>query len=218
REVLPQVQDFLRKHADEDRPLVLDMAAHASIAFAAGWVLEAKSGLDVRVRQRMMGEGVLDWHPKDGPVPEGPLWRDESDLALDGNARDLAVALAVSQATVPEEALDYVQRKGLPVGRILKAVIAPEPGPRSVAGGAHSLRLAQSLIPRIRQRRPHERGGSVHLFSAAPNALVFYLGQLSRSLGGRIVLYEYPFGEKDSWGRDQRSIELEVAGRDLSDW
>jgi hypothetical protein len=206
-EIFPQVRDFLLKHADERRPLLLDLAAHASIAFAAGWLLEAKSGLDVRVCQRTQGEGKLDWYPKDRPVPEGPLWLDEQDIEVSPKGQDVAVALAVSQPTVPEEALEYIQNRGLPVGRILQAVIAPEPGGRSVEGGAHSLRLAQSLLPRIRRRRPHERGGRVHLFCASPNALMFYLGQLSRSFG-RIVLYEYPFGEEDSWADYRPSIEL----------
>lgn len=206
-EIFPAVRDFLLKHADERRPLLLDFAAHASIAFAAGWVLEAKSGLDVWVPQRTQGEGTLDWHPKDKPVPEGPLWLDERDVEISPEGPDVAVALAVSQPTVPEEAREYVQGEGLPVGRILQAVIAPEPGGRSVQGGAHSLRLAQSLLPRIRRRRPHERAGRVHLFSASPNALMFYLGQLSRSFG-RIVLYEYPFGKEGSWADYRPSIEL----------
>ncbi len=216
-EVFPQVRDFLGKYVDERRPLLLDFAAHTSIAFAAGWVLEAKSGLDVRVHQRIQGDGTLPWHPKDLPVPEERLWLDRPDLELSPAAPDVAVALAVSQPTVPEEARAYIERKGLPVGRVLQAVIAPQPGGRSVQGGAHSLRLAQDLLPRVRQRRPHERGGDVHLFCAAPNALTFYLGQISRSFG-RIVLYEYPIGEKDSWGRYQRSIELAVPGRNLEGW
>lgn len=205
--IFPELREFLLKYVDERRPLLLDLAAHASIAFAAGWVLEAKSGLDVRVCQRTQGEGKLDWHPKDKPVPEGPLWLDEPDLEVSPDGQDVAVALAVSQSTVPEEARDYVRNQGLPVGRILQAVIFPEPGGRSVQGGAHSLRLAQALLPRIRRRRPHERGGRVHLFYSGPNALVFYLGQLSRSFG-RIVMYEYPFEKEDSWADYRPSIEL----------
>ncbi|MES1244622.1 MAG: SAVED domain-containing protein [Acidobacteriota bacterium] len=217
-EILPRVRNFLLKHADEDRPLVLDLAAHASIAFTAGWVLEAKSGLDVRVRQRTSGEGTIEWHPREGAVPEGAFWLDQPDIVLaeEKHLPDVAVAVAVSQATVPEEVRDFVTRKGLPVGRVLRAVV-PEPGPRSVGGGAHALRLAQTLLPRIRQRRPHERNGCNHLFLSGPNAFVFYLGQLSRSLG-RVVLYEYPFGQPDPWGKYRRSIELEVPRRALEDW
>lgn len=220
-EVFPRLQQFLLTNAEEGRPLVLDFAAHSSIAFAAGWVLEAKSGLDVRVRQRTGEVGEFEWYPTDHeerPVPEGPLWRDEPDLEISTGGPDIAVALAVSQSEVAEQVRSYVERQRLPVGRILRATV-PEPGACSVAGGAHSLLLAQTIVSRVRQRQPHEREGTCHLFCAAPNALVFYLGQLSRSFG-RIVLYEHPLGKKDAWGKYRPAIELEEKDEpeDWSEW
>ena len=222
-EILPRLRDFLLSRIDERRPLLLDFAAHSSIAFAAGWILEAKSGLDVRVRQRIQMEGELEWFPKEGSVPEGPLWRNEPDIILSPTPhptlshrtpfptgegkKDVALALAVSQPEVAAHVKEYVQSQNLPVGRILQATIAPEPGPRSVASGAHALQLALALLSRIRQRQPHEREGRVHVFAAAPNALTFYLGQVSRSFG-KIVLYEHPFGAADAYGKYLPSIEL----------
>lgn len=70
------------------------------------------------------------------------------------------------------------------------------------------LRLAEALLPRLRQRTPEERDGRLHIFYAGPNALQFYLGQLARPLG-RIVLYEYDFeGQQVAQERYQPSIEL----------
>ena len=206
QKIFPELRAFLLKWIDPHRPLLLDFAAHSSIAFAAGWVLEPKSGLDVRVSQRISGEGVLDWHPKDGTEADGPLWLDRPDIELDAEAPDVALALSASQPDVAEHVQDFVRRKNLPIGRIVNATV-PEPGPRSVRGGAHALGLAQALLPRLRPRKPHERKGKTHLFCAAPNALVFYLGQLASSLG-RVVLYEFAFQMEDSFGRYQLSIEL----------
>lgn len=222
KEIFPRLELFLNTNAEERRPLALDFAAHASIAFAAGWVLEAKSGLDVSVRQRINQAGEREWHPRDHderPVPKGPLWLDEPDVELAPGGPDVAVALAVSQPKVAEQVEDYLRRHNeLPVGRLLRATIATGPGQQSVAGGAHCLLLAQALVERIRERRPHERSGTCHLFCAAPNALVFYLGQLSRSFG-RIVLYEHPYGTKDAYGRYKPAIELVMPGPpDLSGW
>ncbi len=212
--VFPELRSFLHDSVDERRPLLLDFAAHASIAFAAGWLLEAKSGLDVWVRQRTVGEGEFEWHPTKGVVPDGPLWLDRPGIELRAGAPDVAVALSVSQPNVGEQVRAFVRRKRLRVARIVDAAIAPAPGQGSVRSGAHALQLAQALVSRLRVRRPHERQGVLHLFCAAPNALVFYLGQLSRSLG-RIVLYEYPFGTRDAYGRYQRSIELPPPGETL---
>lgn len=208
-EVFPRLRDFLLKHAAGRQPLMLDFAAHSSIAFAAGWILEPKSGLDVKIRQRTGNVGEFEWHPEDGTEPEGALWLDRPDIQLDDHAADVALALSVSQPNVADHVQEFIRRKGLPVGRIVDAV-APEPGSSSVRGGAHALRLAQALLPRL-QRRPHERGGRVHLFCAAPNALVFYLGQLASFLG-KISLYEFAFKADDNFGRYRESIELPPPG------
>jgi hypothetical protein len=210
KSIFPQLRQFLLNHHDPGRPLLLDFAAHASVAFAAGWVLEAKSGLDVRVLQRTSEVGEMLWAPNDGSAEDAPLWLDRPDLdvAPEGvELPDVALSLAVSRPDVVDHVKEFIRNKSLPVGRIIDAVIAPEPGQRSVRGGAHSLRLAQALLPRFQRRYPHEREGSLHLFCAGPNALVFYLGQLARSLGG-IVLYEFAFGAEGGFGKYQRSIEL----------
>lgn len=213
-DIFPRLRAFLREHYDPRRPLQLDLAAHASIAFAAGWVLEAKSGLDVRVIQRVSEKGELPWSPNDGSGEGAPLWLDRPDLdiAPPGETQpDVALSLAVSQPDVAAHVQEFIRNKGLPVGRIIDAVIDPEPGPRSVRGGEHAMRLAQALMPRMQRRSPHERQGSLHLFCAGPNALVFHLGQLARAIGG-LVLYEFPFGLKGGFGLYQRSIELPPPG------
>lgn len=209
--VFPDLRAFLLKSIDEHRPLLLDFAAHSSIAFAAGWLLEPKSGLDVRVRQRTVNDGEFEWSPTDGREPEGCLWQNLPDVELDALAPDVAAALSVSQPDVSKDVEKYIRSsQGCPIGRIVDAAV-PEPGPRSVRGGAHSLRLAQALISSVRQRRPHERNGRLHFFCSAPNAFVFYLGQLASSLG-RIVLYEFPFKMEGAFGRYQKSIELPPPG------
>jgi hypothetical protein len=204
--IFPELRNFLLKNGDLHRPLILDLAAHASIAFAAGWVLEAKSGFDVRIPQRTQGVGEQEWSRKNGDIPEGPLWQGRADIKLSEDAPDVALSLAVSVPGVSDHVEAFIQAQKLPVGRIIDAVV-PEPGSDAVLSGAHALRLAQTLLPRIRQRYVHERSGKLHLFCAAPNAFLFYLGQLSRSLG-QVVLYEFAFGEAGNFGSYKPSIVL----------
>lgn len=211
KKILPELRSFLLKHSASRRPLILDFAAHASIAFAAGWILSAKSGLDIRIAQREMTRRESNWHPKEGEIPEGPLWLDNPDVPLASEGSDIALALAATHSTVPEEAQAFIERRNLPVRRLLTAAVAPAPGQASVWGGAHSLALAQALLPTLRQRYPEERGKHLHVFAAAPNALLFYLGQLARPLG-KIRLYEYAFGAEDAYSRYNPSIELPDPG------
>lgn len=50
--------------------------------------------------------------------------------------------------------------------------------------------LANSIYSAIAQRSTAERRATLHIFAAAPNAFMFFLGQISRGFG-KCVLYEY---------------------------
>ena len=211
--IFPAVRDFLYPFRLERRRILLDLAAHVSVVFAAGWVLEAKSGLEIGIRQRTQGR-PLEWWPNDGRLPgEGEaLWQPLDDVELAEGKADRALAVAISNPEVVTHASEFIGRSdGLEIGRILDLRIAPEPGQRAVKGGEHALLLAQGLVPRIRERRPAERNGALHLFMSGPNAFAFYLGQLSHSFG-RVVLYEHAFGIPGAESAYQRSIELPPPG------
>ena len=67
-----------------------------SLAFAAGYVLESKSGLDISIRQRQQKGGFRDWCPNDCPLPDAPYWKAEDDRVLDDAAADVAVAVSLT--------------------------------------------------------------------------------------------------------------------------
>jgi len=226
-EIFPRLREFLMAFAGGADSLLLDFAAHLTVAFAAGYVLEAKSGLDVRVRQRTQNV-VLDWAPDDGRLPDSlqmndgapRLWLPSPEIERGGDRPDRALAVSISNPGVAEQASHFIDRRDLPVGRILDATIAPQPGQRAMAGGTHALRAAQDLIPWARLRKPGEERGMLHLFLSVPHSFAFYLGQLSRSLGG-LALYEYAMGAKDSYGRYRKSLELppiQEATEPPADW
>jgi hypothetical protein len=190
-EVYPRLHKFLLLYARERRPIVFDFAAHATIAFAAGYCLEAKSGLDVTLLQKGI-RGVAAWQAQAGPAREGPLWREEADVVW--NPKSSAVALAVSVTNpVLDDVTLYLRRARTAVGRIVPRTLHPQPGGSGVEDGLHALQLAQDLSLRIRARSPKERTKPLHLFAAAPNALLFFLGQLARNFG-QVQLYEHDFG------------------------
>ncbi|RPH56466.1 SAVED domain-containing protein, partial [bacterium] len=119
--------------------------------------------------------------------------------------------LAVSTThDVLEDVTLYLKRSKTAVGRIVPLTIHPQPGPTAVerGDGLHALQLAQDLSLRIRARSPQERARPLHLFAAAPNALLFFLGQLARSFG-EVQLYEHDFGSGKP-GAYVRSLRLPV--------
>ncbi len=182
-EGLPRTPEVSPGKVDERRPLLLDFAAHSSIAFAAGWLLEPKSGLDVRVRQRTGSEGEFEWSPKDGRGVEGPLWLDRPDLEVDPDAVDVALALSVSQPDVAEHVREFIHHQEVVRSDGSSTVsLRRRLGPARCRGERTLCAWLTPLLPRLRRRRPHERAGRVHFFCACPNALSFYLGQLASSL------------------------------------
>jgi hypothetical protein len=205
KEVFPRLRDFLLRHALPRRPLVFDFAAHSTLAFAAGYCLEAKSGLDITLLQRGQPHGVKRWRAEAGPAREGPLWIDEPDRRLDAGADDVALAVGVT-LPVLDDVDFFIEKAALSIGRIIPATLHPRPGPSGVADGLHALQLAQELAWKIRGRSVRERSAVIHLFAAAPNALLFFLGQLGKSFG-TVQLYEHAHGSAKP-GAYQPSLRL----------
>ena len=142
------------------------------------------------IRQR--GGKPDDWHADPGKVPEGPFFEDQPDLLRDPAARDVAMAVGITRP-VTEDVEIYLEREGVAVRRILPVTFAAGAGQARVRDGLHALALAEDLAAKIRRRTVHEHDGVLHLFISAPNALLFYLGQLARDFGP-VQLYEFEFG------------------------
>ncbi len=184
---------------------MLDLACHASIAFAAGWLLETKSGLTVAVKQRTADRGTAVWRANDSSAPSDPLWRGDEDSVRDPDCLDVAVAISISTAGVATEVQSFVDRSAQPFRRIATASIMPSPGQGAVIGGEHAMKLAQSLVNRLRETRTSRT--RFNIFASAPNAFLVYLGRLSRALG-EVVLWEYAFDSVGNFSDYCESIRL----------
>ncbi len=185
--IYPEIETYLSNPELEDKPLVLEMPAHCSVAYASGYVLEAKSGRDVALRQRSAGKTDY-WRPIGKST--GPEWKKESQ-ELQENGKDLAVGICLTKA-VRDDAMAYIDKADVPAAALWTYFVERElPGQRTVEDGAHAYQLAATLIQDLERWKQ----GKVHLFIAAPNAFVFFLGQLSRGLR-HVQLYEFDFGGK----------------------
>jgi hypothetical protein len=190
-EVIPRLRDFLARASTSQRPLHLNLAAHGSIAFTAGYVLNAKSGLDITLRQRVRGGGVQEWPVAPVAPDQETLFRKRRDLPGDLKVNDVAAAISITRPVLVD-VQHYLASTSLAVRRTLPIELASGPSWSGVRDGLHALRLAEVLASRLGSRTAQERYGVLHLFAAAPNALLFFLGQLSYGFG-RIQLYEHDF-------------------------
>lgn len=204
--IFPELLGFLRSAASDQVRLRLALDTHTTLSFAAGSVLNIKSGRNVELEQRTIVRNV--WAADDVPVdPEWPSL-DQALIDLHTDASDIAVAVGITH-DIADDVLRYVENKLPTVGRLL--VLRPSTGSSSLAviAGRHAFDLAQSAKEAIRSATCARPPRSItHLFVAAPNALTFFLGQQAPGLG-RLCLYEFDFeGGRDRSYRPSLSLPI----------
>ncbi len=200
----PQLKSFLIDAAKSYERIRLALDAHITLAFAAGSILNIKSGRMVELEQRTIGSQI--WSPDDSlSDPALPTWIFDVESFCE-NREDVAVAVCLTHDVAT--AVKKFAEDNLPtVGRLLIARLTSGAGARAVANGRHAFELAEKLSFRIKEER-WQAGIVTHLFIAGPNAFNFFLGQRQPSLG-KLTLYEFDF-EGHKGGSYEASLSLPV--------
>lgn len=184
----PALRAFLLSAAKKSDNLRLALDAHITLAFAAGSVLNVKSGCEVELEQRTGDRKI--WRAGDSTAdPSWATWTFEREiLNPDGSGQVVIVSLTHD---IVADVKRYLVGTFPSAGRILIARPASGVGGRCVASGQHALMLAESLAQRIATEQAVGRQ-TIHLFIAGPNVFTFFLGQQQPRLG-QITLYEFDF-------------------------
>ena len=201
----PELRRFLLSAAQAQPRLQLVLDAHATLAFAAGSVLNIKSGRQVDLEQRTTDRRL--W-AADDMLPD-PAWPklEAQVFELDVDRTEIAVAVGLTH-DVFRDVRHYVESHLPSVGRVLHLKPSTGPGARSVICGRHAFDLADAVSGAIRSARFPTVPDRVHLFLAAPNAFTFFLGQRQPAIGP-LQLYEFDF-EGDRDGSYAPSISLPI--------
>lgn len=203
-DALPALNAFLNDSAGAGSPVQLQLDTHMSLAFAAGWQLDSKSGVNVWPVQR--GGGTHVWDARAGRCSDARVW-DEHMEASTSAGTEIAVVLSVTH-DIRADAHRYVKGHLGSVGHILALTVCDGARPTSVRDGPHALRLAQDAVAAVAQcQREVGATGMVHVFGAAPNGFMFFLGQNARRLGA-CALYEHDF-ERGKGGLYEPSVMLQ---------
>jgi hypothetical protein len=188
-DVVPRIAEFLHARVATGGRYGVHLDCHVSVAYTAGWLL-AKSDADVAPVQVFNGQRSV-WRPSQDDPGEWDL----AEVKV-GAGCDVALALSVTHAVLTD-VKDYCGAHLPEVGRILALAPTGGPSPKAVRDANHARGLAVAAVREVRSARTAlERGGRLHLFAAAPNALAFFMGRVGRVLG-QTTIYEYDF---DSMG------------------
>lgn len=200
----PALRGFLLSAAKKSS-LRLALDAHITLAFAAGSVLNVKSGCEIELEQRTGGRKI--WKAGDStPESSWASWVFErEDLRADGVGQVVVAALTHD---IEADVKRHLAQSLPDAARILVARPSTGVGRGSVASGQHALMLAETLAQRIAAEQTAGRQ-PIHMFIAGPNAFTFFLGQYQPGLG-KTTLYEFDF-EGFHGGGYTPSLTLPVA-------
>jgi len=200
----PDIRGFLTCAAKESQCLRLVLDTHASLAFAAGSVLNIKSGKTVELEQRTNGRHVWPTTAPTGPQVRPSLHVEREVLHASGS--DVVVAVGLTHA-IADQVRTYAMQHLSSAGLVLSCTIDGRSGQSIVEDGAHAAMLADQLAQAITSVRGAP-SCTVHMFIAAPNAFTFMIGQRQAGMG-RTTLYEYDF-ENAHGGAYEPSLTLPV--------
>ncbi|TAJ85323.1 SAVED domain-containing protein [Reyranella sp.] len=190
----PALRSFLLAAAKDEPRLRLALDAHVTLAFAAGSIINIKSGRQVELEQRSTGRRL--WAADDMiSDPSWPTLAAEA-VVLRQDQPDLAVAIGLTH-DISADVRRYCDGHLPNVGRLLNLRPSTGFGAQSVACGRHAFELSDAATSAVRVARA-DCSGRIHLFIAAPNAFTFFLGQRQAVLGP-VRLYEFDF----EGGRDR---------------
>ncbi len=191
--LVPRIKDFLLRVPAPDGRVRIAIEVHATLAFAAGVVLDTKSGRLAELEQR---SPVLKiWAADDEELASNTTTWQFQEQELDPTGHGTACAVSVTRDT-ESAVLHYMQENKLKFRRLLVAHPAGGPSARAVVSGAHANALAEQFAAKVkldREARVENRTERYHLFISAPNAFTFYLGRQAAMLKP-LTLYEFDFG------------------------
>ena len=206
-DVAPDVRRFVNGSVIPLANCHIHLDCHGSIAFTAGYELDLKSGVRVAPFQKTAdGRQVWALNSDSGASDAAQVGWKQSEVQINPHGMESGVLLSVTHS-ISEDVQVYARRHLPQIGSLLSLTVEPEIGPTSVKDGSYAWRLAEEVIRIIRSWSGHiARAGPLHIFFAAPNGLVFFIGRLARSLGP-IQLYEHDF-ESGTTGEYQATISL----------
>lgn len=185
--IQPAVESFLARIKHAERRIRLFLDVHTSIAFLAGRCLGLKSGIEIELVQKGRS-GTSVWRADDG---EDKLAASITTEHLHSGP-DIALVLSISRDAV-DDVRDYVAKQPT-IGKILHITPAEGPGQNAIVGGAHAARLADDVARAVAKIRV-PFAAKIHVFSAAPNAFNFFVGQHVEAMGP-CVFYEFDFNRR----------------------
>lgn len=196
KNIYQELEMFLTTNTDPNNSYQLMIEAPLSIAFVAGRILDPKSRISA-------------FPSNPDPLHKSELWNIEDscddsftgfnvrDERIDINEFDTCLIISITH-DIKDNVSEYILDNGLKIGRMITLTIGGQgPCNNAIINGKHAHYLANKVCDALVKRTTPEKRAKLHIFAAAPNGFMFFLGQLSRGFG-KCIPYEYDFEGRDT--------------------
>ena len=167
-DILTPVETFLQAELRMGDSCEMWLPVHSTIAVAIGYILDAKSGVDVHMIQTTVS-GTDTWCNKKSCSEDGGMGNDwvVGDVSVSAGS-DLAIAISVVH-DIQQDVCSYIHEAGLKVSA-LRNFCCIECGQRAIAGQEHAVALIEKVIDSARQfKQGASRTSILHIFFAMTN-------------------------------------------------
>lgn len=181
-----ELEEFIMNKTSSGKTYKLEVVVSFSVAFLLGRILNSKSGRRVIPMQRTFN-GLANWDIEKGLEKKGEMFEfNEYKGDLDG--QDVLLLISIS-SNILEAVTEYCSKQEMKWKRCIHLYFE-NPGNDVVCNGNHAWELSKQINGMIEKRTQDEKRGTLHIFFAGPNSVMFHLGKLSMSYG-KVKIYEY---------------------------
>lgn len=196
KDIYGNLENFLLANTNNKHAYQIYLDTHTSIAFATGRIFNSKSGINIFPVQKSSIDGTVLWDVKPSSKKNHINW-EISHENFDEGKYDSALILNVTR-NIYDDVVEFIKENKLAIGHIINCTPSEIGATNfSIEDGTHATVLANSVYTAIKGRNTVERRATLHIFAAAPNAFMFFLGQNSVGFG-KCILYEYDFEQRTS--------------------
>lgn len=195
KDIYTKLKEFLLTNTCNKHAYQIFLDTHASIAFAAGRTLNSKTGINVFPMQKSSTKGTVLWDVKLSSRREYAKWDISHEMFIE-NQSDSALILNVTH-NIYDDVVKFIKESNLSIGPIINCTLSDGATNFSIEDGTHASALANDVYEASTKRSTVERQAILHIFVAAPNAFMFFLGQVSFGFG-KCILYEFDFEQRNS--------------------
>jgi len=184
-------KDVFSKLRSHDHQILLE--CHGSIAFLAGYLLPRNSGAKVHPIQK--GIDTKPWKPMGlSNIDWG--WNSDCLERNSNSSSDIAIVISLTH-NILLDVERFITDNKIPTRLISHFSSKTGIGQNSLENPDHAIILANSILQEMRRLKQGNPQALLHIFFAAPNAFMFFLGRSGIALGA-IQLYEFDFGFEKS--------------------